>query len=473
VLRQPLDTAELCAFLAGHCKAAGVDTVLFGLAASPFLNTPLTATVLAHHLQYHCEYTFADGYAGGLALSAVDKGALAIMAELAKKQPPTPVTADCLFQVIQGDINAFEVETVIAPEDLRLHRLDFTCLSKSRLLACKALFAVAPQGDLAAMDPGDVGRLALATPGVVRTVPGFYNIQVSAWEQDERLYSPYAGAYSAQFGHHPTEAREKNPHWYMPLERFAALAGEAASLSGEAVLSLSAWGDPLAHPGFCRLLEAALAHRGLSVLVETGGVLVTEELAASAAAAAKAAPPRTNGRAPIYWVVPLVAVTVATYGVLHSIPGGVGGAESPFEQARQAVTLLHTHFPVQVYPQFTRMMENESELEHFYRTWKDWGSLIIQKYDWFCGRLPDRKSADLSPLERLPCWHRLRDMVILLDGTVPLCREQILEAPEESVFSGKRGALAGIWESCGKSSIYSHLEEGCCKDCDEYYTFNF
>jgi hypothetical protein len=64
-------------------------------------------------------------------------------------------------------------------------------------------------------------------------------------------------------------------------------------------------------------------------------------------------------------------------------------------------------------------------------------------------------------------------MVILLDGTVPLCREQILEAPAESVFSGKKDALAAIWENRGKSSIYSHLEEGPCKDCDEYYTFNF
>jgi spiro-SPASM protein len=118
------------------------------------------------------------------------------------------------------------------------------------------------------------------------------------------------------------------------------------------------------------------------------------------------------------------------------------------------------------------MNENEAQLEAFYRHYKEKGNVLIQKYDHYCGRLPDRKPADLSPLERRFCWHQMRDMVILLDGAVPLCKEDAIDTKAApNVFDPASGGIAGIWDKLGAGARLDSLP--ICKDCDEYYTFNF
>jgi spiro-SPASM protein len=120
------------------------------------------------------------------------------------------------------------------------------------------------------------------------------------------------------------------------------------------------------------------------------------------------------------------------------------------------------------------MRENEEDLEAFYKSWKArTENIIVQKYDSFCGALPDRKVADLSPLKRFPCWHVKRDMPILLDGTVPLCREDL--RAERSLGNALREELPALWER-GLGMYLSHLSgewSGICARCDEYYTFNY
>jgi spiro-SPASM protein len=100
--------------------------------------------------------------------------------------------------------------------------------------------------------------------------------------------------------------------------------------------------------------------------------------------------------------------------------------------------------------------------------------IIIQKYDSFCGFLPQKQAVDLSPVQRRPCWHLLRDFPILLDGTVLLCREELGEkaAAAGNIFKEKP---EDIWKK-GEDRYLSHCKKEykeSCAVCDEYYTFNF
>ncbi|MDE5899565.1 MAG: spiro-SPASM protein [Treponemataceae bacterium] len=438
----------------------GADTVALAWADLPFLDAELTRTLLDTHGTYLAEYTFADGYPYGFAPEILNAGTARILAELAASRRAAdgvrPVSRTALFDFIKPDINSFEVETVIAPEDWRLYRMSFDCGTKAGAAACSALFTVRSRD----MPLPELCRRAASCVNIIKTLPSYYGISITDACTAESLYLP------AEMQRIGGQAR-------MSAEQVRSIADGIAAFSESAVVSLSAWGEPLLHPQFSECAAAVLAHPGLSLLVETDGLHVTEAFCGEMKALAGRAPERRDGGSgcgKITWIVRIDASTPELYGALHGSPEG-------FSRAVAAVSLLSASFPGDVYPQFVRMNENEEELEPFFRFWsaKDspsGGRLIIQKYDSCCGVLPDRKPADLSPLERNPCWHIRRDMTILPDGSVPLCRCRLRGSLAGNVFESP---LEEIWRKltpevqAQMDGTYSEK----CRKCDEFYTFNF
>ena len=167
----------------------------------------------------------------------------------------------------------------------------------------------------------------------------------------------------------------------------------------------------------------------------------------------------------VIWIVSLDAPDAQTYRSLR----GDG-----FEEATNTARALLELFPLTSYVQAVRMRQNEEQLETFYRSWKkETDRVIVQKYDHYCGFLEERKVTDLSPVNRFPCRHLMRDLVVRLDGSVTVCREDLrkdhvlgnaLKEPVETIWA--RGLS---WYRDHISGEYPEL----CKSCDEYYTYNF
>ncbi len=446
------------------------DFVIFSYDDLPFLDSELTKKMIESHIEYKAEYTYADGYPYGFSAEIIDSGTLSILSELAgtsqKALRDLPVSRDAIYNLIKTDINSFDIETIIADSDWRLLRLAFHCGKKDNFMQCKALFEAAGSNtdDLILADVEKLSELASKNPACLKTVPGFYNIQISDKVNFESVYLP-EHAYS-----------QNN----MPYEKCSELIDQIAALSEKAVISLSAFGEPLLHPDFLKIVEKILSYQGLSVFLETDGLAVTAELAEKLAQLEKSAAARTNGWQKIMVAVILDAASEPTYQKIHK-----KAAAAAFQTAVNAVALLQSAIPGNVYPQFVRMNENEAELEVFYRYWNEktnpsGGNLIIQKYDDFAGQLPPCKPADLSPLERDPCWHLRRDMTILYNGDVPVCHSCWNQNVSGNVFNQK---LEEIWH---KTDILleKHINKnycctgnsGKCADCgkcDEWYTFNF
>ena len=63
-------------------------------------------------------------------------------------------------------------------------------------------------------------------------------------------------------------------------------------------------------------------------------------------------------------------------------------------------------------------------------------------------------------------------MLVLCDGSVPLCREHILDGIAGNVFTD---GVDKVWDAL-RPELEKQIRKdygGKCKDCDEYYTFNF
>lgn len=450
---------RLAGEIARLCKENSADYAVFAWADWPFLNKSLTEQLVSAHEKYRAEYTFADGFPSGFAPEIIDAGAAAIIAELAgtsqKAAGDKPASRDALFSIMSGDINSFEIETVLADKDYRLLRFDFECTSKAGFVSCLRLFEKArnqkKQFSSADFDVYEISDLAEQSPEIQQTLPAYYNIQISNSYNTKSLYCPYEKLFP-----------DRNMPLLQPAD-FKTLVKKISEFSGQAVVGLSLFGEPSLHPDFADFALEVLKYKDLKLFVETDGLSFSEEDIKKIAAASE-----NTGR--VDFAVRLDATEEKMYETVN------GRSGSDFKKVMDFISLLQKNFPGHVYPQFTRMNVNEGQLETFFRFWNEKtspsaGHFVITKYDSCAGLLSDEKPADLSPLERNACWHLRRDMHILSDGTVPLCRARI----SETAGNALEEPLEKIWEKVQKE-VLNHINQNYCEKCracDEYYTFNF
>ncbi|MDR2246745.1 MAG: spiro-SPASM protein [Treponema sp.] len=469
-------------------RSQGFDLSYFAWADSPFLDPVLAGAVAERHLKYAAEYSYADGWPCGFAPEILAPGVAGILAKILGDDDRA-VERDALFSAIEKDINAFDIETEISAVDLRSHRLYFTADSKRNFLLATRF---AGAGFKSA---GDAEKFITEKPELLRTLPAFYAVQVSGPCVQACKLCPYP-KYGARGGLSVTERRD-----FLDPAKFRALLDNIAAFSGDAVIDLSLWGEFALHPQKIDLVTMVLDKPELSLIIESSGLGwkrgELEALAAVSAAVAAERPFKswTAPKSPLSWVLSLDASTPERYRELR----GEG-----FDEAAATAKLLLELFPGDTYVQALRTRGAEDDVEAFYRHWTavtmpsgvpfDKANVIIQKFDDFCGALPRLQASDLSPVERQSCWHLLRDMNVLIDGRVPLCREDLraLNAvngqtpsavpsalPNESLSRILGNAFEEPLETIWERGLGPCLEQGAgrytgiCGGCDEYYTFNF
>lgn len=406
----------------------------------PFLRSDLTQELFELHQRYRAEYSFADGFPGGLAPELVNPQILPVLRSWAEKKPLV-LDRDFLFQTLSTDMNAFDVETLLSPVDLRMARLSFSTDTKRNRLLCDRFWEYR---DL----PVEEFLTVVKTEGrLSRTLPASLMVQTTGRNLQVPHYSPLI-----QFFPHTLESGE-----HMNLGTWEKLLDQALELSGDLRVFPSLWCEPSQHPQVEKLLQMALDRPGVQLVVETSGLGWPRSLLENLA--------KGPGRDRVDWIVELDSQNPETYRRLR----GEG-----FEEAQATALVLHELFPGRFWPQTVRLVENEDEMESFFRHWKDLaGQVILQKYNHFSGRLPPRKVADLSPWNRSPCWHAARDLCVLLNGTVVPCRDDALG--EMALGNALTENLADLWDR-GEALWNRHWNQdypGLCQNCDEYYTFNF
>jgi spiro-SPASM protein len=437
----------------------GFDLTYFAWADSPFLDPKLAEALALRHLRGAAEYSYSDGWPAGLSPEILSPGTAGILAAI-NAGGETPVQRDTIFAVLQKDINAFDIETEISPVDLRQRRLNLSASSKRDLLLLRRLWDAGLSSADSTADA--VTRIILEKPTLLRTLPAFYPVQVVSACPQSCTICPYPK--SAGF------PSTENGFSYMSVKDFSLLLDKITDFSDDAVVDLSLWGELAMHPQKNELVMAVLRRPSLSLVIETSGIgwekADFEALASETAAAA----PRKNGMPPLSWIVSLDTNDEAEYQKLRG--NGFGEA---VENARSIVSL----FTKSSYVQAVRTRGNEDSIEKFYRFWKAENvNVIIQKYDSFCGVLPPLSAADLSPVKRCPCWHIMRDMPILPDGSVPACRETVCNTNRNTMpvlGNALSENLELVWQR-GEPLFERHCAEiydDPCIKCDEYYTFNF
>ncbi len=423
------------------------DNIFYFYADCPFLSNLLAKKLYDSHIKYFAEYTFADGYPYGLTPEVIRSSIVDSLLKLSMDVKGR-ITRKTIFDVIKRDINAFDIETQIAPKDLRLLRVELSTDSKRNFIVSKNIH------DAGGRDVDEIVEIVDRRRELLRSLPAYISIQIVEKCSQYCSYCPYGIRFEKNGGVSVDIGKE------MSIEEFRLILDKIEDFCSDAVIDISLWGEPALHSSIIEIIFEVMKRDSLSLLIETSGVGWKEFHLEKIKDILEQFPNN-----PPTWIVSLDAFSQAVYEKIR----GKGFRES-IDFAEKLLGL----FPGNTYIQAVRMVDNENELEDFYRYWKEkTENVIIQKYDNFCGLLPDRRVTDLSPLKRFPCWHLQRDMYILLDGTVPMCREDF----------GNRYVLGNVFsdeieEIWGRGNKYylDHLKgeyPEICKRCDEYYTYNF
>ncbi|MDR2841815.1 MAG: spiro-SPASM protein [Spirochaetaceae bacterium] len=430
-------------------EAKGFDNVYFAFADSPFLDTGITEKMISRHIEYAADYSYADGYPEGLTPEILKPATFVFLGKIASGDNSN-VKRDTIFSVLQKDINSFDIETEISPVDLRAYRLSLCADSKRNLLLLKRFW------DEKFSCACDAEKIITGKPALLRTLPAFYPVQVVNACPQKCVICPY-----------PAVAEKTKQDEYMSCENFASLLDKIIEFSGDAVIDLSLWGEISLHPYKKDLIQNVLDRGTLSLIIETSGIGWKDGEIAEIAEMAKSAARRNMP--PISVIVSLDAIEESEYQKIRD-----AGFEEAFSRAKEIAEIFGSN----AYIQAVRFKGNEISIEKFYRYWSDVkANVIIQKYDNFCNRKEDLKAADLSPIRRLPCVHNMRDFPVLLDGSVMKCREDLAVFENNNVSLGNvfKEDLKNIWQR-GEALYGEHCAgnyQAACKECDEYWTFNF
>ena len=406
---------------------------------TPLLDIELSENIYARHCRYYADYSFADGYPLGLSPEIIRPSALAELLKIVGEKAD-PVERDSLFSWIQKDINSFDIETEISPVDLRLKRISLSTDNRLNFLQLKSFME--DEFSRAA----DFTSRSQDLEKHCRSLPAYYQIQITASCPQSCSYCPYPGI-------NPDHMNDSS---HMAKDQILELCHSIEAFSPDAQVSLSLWGEPSSHPQIMEVLEE-LRSIPLRYVIETCGIGWPD--------------PETDDNNGIFsdnrfeWIISLDALDPSLYRKLRG-----EGMEEANTFSEKMLRLNPSHTWIQA----VRMKENEEDLESFYRYWKDkTDNVIIQKHDFFCTVLPDRKVTDLSPLNRFPCWHLKREICLNIDGDSLLCREDL--KGEHTLGNCFKDGLEEIWNRgrpCFEDQIagkYKHI----CAECDEYYSFNF
>ena len=405
-------------------------------ADAPFCDMQIVGEMLDIHTKYIAEYTYSENIPVGFACDILSS-------ELIKSLPDSSDTGKSILpveKVIKDNINQFDVELFYKEPDIRAYRLSFLSGDKRENMIMQNMIKVSEN-----ISYDSIEKLIHTNPDVLYTTPSYIELELSPETNFNPIYSPIS--------------LTKKGRVQMDSELFDKILNEANQFKTPFALSLSGFGEPLKHSEFYSVFEKALNNQNISILLlETDGLALDHNFMNFI---------QNHDISRLRVIVECNGYSAETYKSIHNFGG--------FEAVNKNILNIAPVLKDNLYVQIMKINETEPFLDAYYDYWESQKiQIILQKQNTCCGRIQDRRYYDLTPLKRIPCWHLLRDLLILSDGSVPFCKQD--PGSEFSLLSAKDMPIVKIWEE--RKPLFTdnfskkYPSKPDCKSCDEWFTFN-
>lgn len=402
---------------------------------SPFLDAGVLSDMAGLHLTTLAEFTFSENLPAGCSCEIISR-------ELIKSLPDSEEKMIPLSEVIRSHINQFDVELFYREPDIRDKRLSFRSGYPREKRIMENLYSTL--GKIPSY--GEIADAINGFPETLYVGPSYLEIELCGRCDLDCLYC-YRKAL-------------KMLHPDMEIDLFKKILKDMGSFRLPYSICLGGSGEPLMHENFYKLMESCLGETEIKAIVlETNGIYADDNFRNFIRSA--------DGR--VKMICNIGGMDRETYRALH------GG--DYFDRVFGNIMALRELLPEKdrIFLQIMKINETEPYLDQYYDFWeKNHCPVILQKQNTFLGKIQDRRYSDLSPLERVPCWHLQRDAYILSDGRMGFCKQDI--DGDHSRGNLAKDPLQDIWHASQTSFHRDYMKKYAknpdCLSCDEWYTFN-
>ncbi len=413
---------------------------------SPFFDPDVFKEMSELHKKYLAEFTYSENLPEGFTCEIIS-------AELMKQLPDIKEDSLPLSKVIKSNINQFDVELYYREPDIRDKRLSFRLSNPREKKIMKNIMSV--RGGIPQYN--EIRDIIKDHPEVLFTGPSYLEIELNGGCDLDCIF-----CYRKSL---------KNEHPAMSIETLKKIILEMNHFALPYTICFGGSGEPLDNPDFYALMDIVCdAPLIEQLIIETNGIKADANFKSYLS---------SPERSKVKVIINNNGLDSDSYRRLH----GSASFDKVFNNIISLNELNSTGERVYIQvmkinetDEFNSEDEQRSYLDKYYDFWEGYKvPIILQKQNIYSGRIKDRRYSDLSPLKRIPCWHLQRDMYILADGSVAFCKQDI--DGDNAYGNINSSPLHEIWEKQKMSFIDEYNgrfpSKPDCKNCDEWYTFNF
>jgi len=418
-------------------EKSGAKHLVRVYADAPFVDASVVTEMIEVHEKYLAEFTYSENIPSGLSCEIFS-------AELVRDIPAEGEKRLQLSQVIRSNINQFDVELYYKGPDIRDKRITFRGKDERERRFMTDLHAKIGRFPAYA----ELRKLIEENCGLLYAAPSYLEIEVTGNADTEALYSWRKGV--------------KKLRGDMPSSMFMKIISDMRTFGLPYSVCFGGSGDPLCNPSFFEMLEAARNENLVrNIFIETDGTRCDANFTGYLA--------RVNDSR-ITIIVDCSGYDEKSYSAIYGREG-FAAVKTNIIALRDAMGANAKNLHIQL----MKIRETEPFIDAYYDFWEsEKVQIILQKQNTCLGAIEDRRYYDLTPLDRIPCWHLQRDLFIMSDGKVGFCKQDINGT--YSKWNVADSALGEIWNA--RKDIFLNDYKGKrsvspdCSACDEWYTFN-
>lgn len=427
-------------------EETGSSNISLIKADSPFIDPEIIEEMCELHSTYLAEFTFSENLPEGFSCEIISKDLIAQLPETSEKTLP-------LSQIVRANINQFDVELYYKDPDIRDKRLNFRTSSAREKKILENIYFL--NKGIPAYKK--IKSIIDDNPEVLYTGPSYVEIEITGECSLDCIF-----CYRKSL---------KNVHSHMNKATLEKIISGLNDFNLPYTICFGGSGEPMDHPEFYSFMEMVIKEPLAEMLIiETNGIKADINFKSfmSKPEASK-----------IMVIINNNSLDKKSYESLHGkdhydtlLENILSLSDLNAEENRIFIQVMK----INETDTLEKETSQKSYLDRYYDFWEGHKiPIILQKQNTYLGRIEDRRYSDLSPVKRGSCWHLQRDLYILSNGTVPYCKQDV--DGEFIPFSLDEFSLKEIWK---KRKIFfiddykgKYPAKPDCKNCDEWYTFNF